>query len=67
MNTDAVLQFVRANPGYTCEQIAKALSESPALLSVVLRQGRKAGLLESDGNTRGTQWFAVRAKKRKQI
>jgi DNA-binding IscR family transcriptional regulator len=62
VNTDVVLRFVRKHPGFTCEQLAAKLGESPALLSVVLRQLRKAGLLASDGNTRGTKWSAAAKK-----
>jgi DNA-binding IscR family transcriptional regulator len=62
VNTDAVLRFVRRHPGFTCEQLAAKLGESPALLSVVLRQLRKAGALVSEGATRGTKWFAAPKK-----
>jgi DNA-binding IclR family transcriptional regulator len=62
MNTDAVLRFVRKHPGFTCEQLAAKMGESPALLSVMLRQLRKAGQLVSEGHTRGTKWSAALKK-----
>jgi hypothetical protein len=64
MDLDLVLDFVQKNPACTCEQLASLMNEAPSILSVALRVLRKAGMLESAGNTRGMQWRAVPEAKR---
>lgn len=56
MITARVLIYVRKHPGARCYEIALKLEESPALVSLALRELRAAGKLTSTGNTRGTRW-----------
>lgn len=67
MDLDLVLDFVQRNPACTCEQLAELMNEAPSILSVALRVLRKAGALESAGNTRGMLWRAVPEGKRADV
>jgi predicted HTH transcriptional regulator len=58
--TDAeIVAYVRRNPGATCHQVAGALGELAALVSVKLRALRAAGKLTSEGKTKGTRWHVA--------
>lgn len=53
-----VLAHVKRNPGASCADIAGALGEAPAYVSVELRLLAKEWRIRSTGNTRGTRYYA---------
>lgn len=57
-----VAAYVRRHPHKTCAEIAQELEAPAALVSVFLRELRKAGKIDSEGNTKGTRWFPVTSK-----
>lgn len=56
---DAAIKFVAANPGATCDDIARCLTIAPRELRYTLRALRSKNLLRSEGNTRGTRYWIV--------
>lgn len=56
MNPVRVLIYLRKHPSRTCRQIARALGEKPALVSLALRELRELARVESAGRTQATVW-----------
>lgn len=51
-----VLECIRAKPGVTCDELARDLKITPAVMSGVLRALKRDGQITSKGVTRGARY-----------
>ena len=59
LDPDAVLAYIRGNPGQRSEQIASALHTETALLRRSMKKLIDAGSVHTKGERRGMQYWAV--------
>lgn len=58
MDSNKVYKHILKNPGQTCAEMATALGEEPAVVSVALRELKQADVVKTKGNTRGQKYTA---------
>lgn len=56
----AVLRFLQDHPGSRCEDIAQALETDSRALSTLLKGLKTDGKAKTEGQARGTRYFAVK-------
>jgi hypothetical protein len=56
----AILRYLSSNPGSRCEDIAAALETDSRSLSPVLKTLKTEGKAKTEGQARGTRYFAAR-------
>ncbi len=56
----AILRYLASNPGSRCEDVASALEADTSTVSPVLKSLKTEGKARTEGQARGTKYFAVR-------
>ncbi len=58
VDADAVLRYLKLNPGSRCEDVARGLDIDSGTLSPVLKTLKTEGKARTEGQARGTKYFA---------
>lgn len=62
VDPDAVLRYLKLNPGSRCEDVAKGLDIDSGAISPVLKALKSEGKARTEGQARGTKYFAGSAR-----
>lgn len=62
VDPDAVLRYLKLNPGSRCEDVAKGLDLESSAISPVLKALKTDGKARTEGQARGTKYFAGAAR-----